>query len=132
MNNPSPVTIELIRAAHERIRPFIHRTPVLTSGRVNAIASAQLFFKCENFQKVGAFKARGAHNAILGLSDEEAARGVVTHSSGNHAGAVALAARARGAHATIIMPSNAPRIKKAAVLEYGGKIIECEPTVPAR
>ena len=132
MNNPSPVTIDVIRAAHERIRPFIHRTPVLTSGRVNAIASAQLFFKCENFQKVGAFKARGAHNAILGLSDAEAARGVVTHSSGNHAGAVALAARARGTHATIIMPSNAPRIKKAAVLEYGGKIIECEPTVPAR
>ncbi|HEY0968962.1 MAG TPA: pyridoxal-phosphate dependent enzyme [Opitutaceae bacterium] len=126
------VTIDTIKAAHERIRPFIHRTPVLTSGRVDNIAAARLFFKCENLQKVGAFKARGAHNAILGLSDAEAERGVVTHSSGNHAAAVALAARVRGARATIIMPSNAPRIKKAAVAEYGGQIIECEPTVPAR
>lgn len=132
MNNSSPVTIDQIRAAHERIRPFIHRTPVLTCGRVDAAAAARLFFKCENFQKVGAFKARGAHNAIMGLSDAEAERGVVTHSSGNHAAAVALAARVRGARATIIMPSNAPRIKKAAVAEYGGQIIECEPTVPAR
>lgn len=132
MNNPSLVTLDQIRAAHERIRPFIHRTPVLTCGRVNAAAAATLFFKCENFQKVGAFKARGAHNAILGLGDAEADRGVVTHSSGNHAAAVALAARVRGARATIIMPSNAPRIKKAAVAEYGGQIIECEPTVAAR
>lgn len=128
----SAVTLEHIKAAHERIRPFIHRTPVLTCSRVNAAATAQLFFKCENFQKVGAFKARGAHNAILGLNDAEAERGVVTHSSGNHAAAVALAARVRGARATIIMPSNAPKIKKAAVAEYGGQIIECEPTVAAR
>ncbi len=130
--NSTPVSLELIQAAHERIRPFIHRTPVLTCGRVDAAATAQLFFKCENFQKVGAFKARGAHNAILGLSDAEAERGVVTHSSGNHAAAVALAARVRGARATIIMPSNAPRPKKAAVAGYGGQIIECEPTVAAR
>lgn len=126
------VTLDTIRTAHERIRPFIHRTPVLTSGRVNQAATATLFFKCENLQKVGAFKARGAHNAILGLPDAEAERGVITHSSGNHAAAVALAARVRGTRATIVMPSNAPRIKKAAVAEYGGQIVECEPTLAAR
>ena len=105
-----------IRAAHQRIAPYVHRTPVMTCHRIDAIAGTKLFFKCENFLKVGAFKARGAFNAVLSLSDAEAARGVVTHSSGNHAAALALAARTRGVPAYIVMPSNAPKakIKRAA------------------
>src|SRR5579871_2678406 len=121
-----------IRAAHERIRPFIHRTPVLTSTAINEIARAKVYFKCENLQKVGAFKFRGACNAVFSLSDADAARGVVTHSSGNHAAALALAARKRGIPAYIVMPRTAPEIKKIAVEGYGGLITLCEPTQTAR
>ncbi len=125
-------TIDDIRQAAERIRPFAHRTPVLTSESLNAILGAQLFLKCENFQKSGAFKFRGATNAVLSLTDAETAHGVGTHSSGNHAAALALAARARGIPAYIVMPKNAPQVKKAAVAGYGGRITFCEPTLEAR
>jgi threonine dehydratase len=118
--------------AHERIRPQIHRTPVLTSSNLNELAGAQLFFKCENLQKTGSFKIRGATNAIFSLSEEEARRGVVTHSSGNHAAAVACAAAWRGIAASIVMPKNAPKVKCRAVEGYGGKITYCEPNVTAR
>jgi threonine dehydratase len=118
--------------AHERIRDKIHRTPVVTSQTLDAQAGARLFFKCENLQKVGAFKARGATNAVFLLSAEEASRGVVTHSSGNHAAALARAAQLRGIPAFIVMPSNAPKAKQAAVRRYGGEIILCEPTLEAR
>jgi threonine dehydratase len=118
--------------AHERIRDKIHRTPVVTSQTLDAQAGARLFFKCENLQKVGAFKARGATNAVFLLSAEEASRGVVTHSSGNHAAALARAAQLRGIPAFIVMPSNAPKAKQAAVRRYGGEIILCEPTLAAR
>jgi threonine dehydratase len=121
-----------IRAAHDRIAPHIHRTPVLTSQLLDQIAGARLFFKCENFQKTGSFKIRGATNAVLSLSDDEARRGVVTHSSGNHAAALARAAQLRGIPAWIVMPSNAPAVKRAAVEAYGGKITSCEPTLAAR
>jgi len=125
-------TIEDIRAAHERIRACVHRTPVLTSLTLNEMVGARLFFKCENFQKVGAFKFRGACNAVFSLSDEEAAKGVLTHSSGNHAAALSLAARTRGIPAYIVMPSNAPQVKVDAVKGYGGQITFCEPTLEAR
>jgi threonine dehydratase len=118
--------------AHERIRDKIHRTPVVTSQTLDAQAGARLFFKCENLQKVGAFKARGATNAVFLLSAEEASRGVVTHSSGNHAAALARAAQLRGIPAFIVMPSNAPKAKQASVRRYGGEIILCEPTLAAR
>jgi len=121
-----------IVAAHERIRPRIHRTPVLTSESMNALAGADLFFKCENLQKTGSFKIRGATNAIFSLSDEEARRGVATHSSGNHAAAVACAAGWRGIPAWIVMPKNAPKVKCRAVESYGGKITFCEPNVSSR
>jgi len=121
-----------VREAHDRIRPYIHRTPVLTSASINAMVGARALFKCENFQKVGAFKFRGATNAVFSLSDEEANRGVVTHSSGNHAAALALAARNRGISARIVMPSNAPSVKIAAVEGYGGNITFCEPKPLAR
>jgi threonine dehydratase len=121
-----------IRAAHRRIAPFIHRTPVLTCGRLDALTGANLFFKCENLQKAGAFKARGAFNAVMSLSDDEAAAGVVTHSSGNHAAALALAARTRGIAAHIVMPEGAPAAKRAAVAGYGGLITDCAPTLAAR
>ena len=121
-----------IQTAHDRIRPFIHRTPVLTSQSINQIVGAELFFKCENFQKVGAFKFRGACNSVLALSDDEAKQGVCTHSSGNHAAALALAARMRGIPAYIVMPENAPEIKKKAVAGYGAQITFCEPTLAAR
>ena len=121
-----------IRAAHERIAPQIHRTLVLTSSALNELTGARLYFKCENFQKTGSFKIRGATNAVLSLSGEEAKRGVVTHSSGNHAAALARAAGKRGIPAWIVMPSNAPETKKAAVRSYGGQITECEPTLAAR
>ncbi len=124
--------LETIRAAHARIAPRIHRTPVFTSQALDAMAGAQLFFKCENLQKTGSFKIRGATNAIFSLPDEEARRGVVTHSSGNHAAAVALAARWRGIPAWIVMPSNAPIAKRKAVEGYGGQITYCEPTLAAR
>jgi threonine dehydratase len=118
--------------AHERIRGRIHRTPVLTSRSLNALAGAQLFFKCENLQKTGSFKIRGATNAIFSLTDEEAKRGVVTHSSGNHAAAIACAAGWRGIPAWIVMPKNAPAVKCRAVEAYGGKITFCEPNVTSR
>lgn len=123
---------EALIEASKRIRPYIHQTPVFTSHLINEIAGAQLFFKCENFQKMGAFKMRGAANAILLLSKKHQQKGVVTHSSGNFAQAVSLAARNIGIKAYIVMPSNAPQVKKDAVKGYGGIIIECEPTIEAR
>ena len=121
-----------IRAASGRIAAQIHRTPVLTSELLDKIAGARLFFKCENFQKTGSFKIRGATNAVLSLPEESARRGVVTHSSGNHAAALARAAQLRGIPAWIVMPSNAPAVKRAAVEAYGGTITFCEPTLAAR
>ena len=117
---------------HNRIKPFIHNTPVLTSRLLNDIAGTQVFFKCENFQKMGAFKMRGASNAILSLTQEERLKGVITHSSGNFAQAVALAANQLGVKSYIIMPKNAPQVKKDAVRAYGGEIIESESTPIAR
>ena len=125
-------TIADIRAAAERIAPHIHRTPVATCASIDAITGASLFFKCENLQKVGAFKARGATNAVFLLDDDAAARGVCTHSSGNHAAALARAATLRGVPSHIVMPATAPPVKKAAVAGYGGLISECEPTLEAR
>ncbi len=124
--------MESIREAHERIRDKIHRTPVMTSRVLDSLAGARLYFKCENLQKTGAFKARGATNAVFLLSDAEAAHGVVTHSSGNHGAALARAAKLRGIPAYIVMPSNAPQAKQAAVKRYGGDIVLCEPTLAAR
>lgn len=121
-----------IEQAHQRIKPFVHRTPVLSSSTLNRIMSCELHFKCENLQKVGAFKFRGACNAVFALSDAEAAKGVCTHSSGNHAAALALAASMRGIPAYIVMPRTAPTIKKEAVQSYGGQITFCEPTLEAR
>ena len=114
------------------ISPHVHRTPVLTSGQLDAISGARLFFKCENFQKVGAFKFRGATNAVLNLTEARRAAGVVTHSSGNHAAALAHAAAVRGVKAYIVMPSSAPGVKKNAVAGYGAEITFCEPTLAAR
>jgi threonine dehydratase len=124
--------LDSIRTAHDRIRPHIHRTPVLTSARLDAASGASLFFKCENFQKVGAFKARGATNAVFALDEETARRGVATHSSGNHAAALARAAKLRGIAAHIVMPSNTLKVKVRAVEGYGGRIIFCEPNQRAR
>ncbi len=121
-----------IRAAHERIRPFIKRTPVLTSERLDTDGGGRLFFKCENFQEAGAFKSRGACNAVFSLTDAEAATGVVTHSSGNHAAALARAAQLRGITAHIIMPAGAPESKVRNVGSYGGWITFCEPNLAAR
>lgn len=129
MNLPD---LDSIRAAHERILPYIHRTPVMTSASIDTLAGCSLFFKCENFQKVGAFKARGAMNAILKLSPEERRKGVATHSSGNHAQALARAAKILGVPSYIVMPRTAPEIKKRGVRAYGGEIFECEPTLAAR
>lgn len=126
------LTLADVRAAHTRIKDRIHRTPVMTSATLDAKAGARLFFKCENLQKIGAFKARGATNAVALLSEEEAQRGVVTHSSGNHAAALARAAKLRGIPAYIVMPSNSPQAKFASVRRYGAEIIECEPTIAAR
>lgn len=124
--------LALIRAAHDRIRPFIKRTPVLTSDALNGETGASLFFKCENLQAAGAFKTRGACNAVFSLTDEEAARGVVTHSSGNHAAALARAAQLRGITAHIVMPAGAAQSKVRNVGHYGGWITFCEPTLAAR
>ena len=121
-----------IKAAYSRIKPFIHRTPVLSSKNLNEYFNCDLFFKCENFQKVGAFKFRGATNAVLLLNSEEKSRGVVTHSSGNHAAALSLAAAMNGVHANIVMPDNAPIVKKNAVSGYGAEITYCKPTLQAR
>lgn len=125
-------TLATIQAAHARIKPHIHRTPVLSSGILNAELGAEIFFKCENFQKVGAFKARGACNAVLSLTDALARGGVVTHSSGNHGAALAWAARLRGIKATVVVPDNAPAPKKRAIAAYGADIVYCAPTVLAR
>jgi len=126
------VSLRDIQQAAERIKPYTHHTPVLTNASLNQQVNAQVYLKCENFQKVGAFKFRGACNAVYSLSDEEAAHGVCTHSSGNHAQALALAARMRGIPAYIVMPNNAPSVKKNAVAGYGGQITFCEPTLEAR
>ena len=125
-------TAEDIRATHEAIRPMIHRTPVLTCESINKMAGAKLFFKFENFQKVGAFKMRGAASAALRLSDKEKERGLATHSSGNHAQAVALSARLLGLPAYIVMPNTSPAIKKAATEGYGAEVTLCENTLAAR
>src|SRR5256885_10245648 len=128
------MTLDLpaIRAAHERIRRYIHRTPVLTSSRLNEASRASLFFKCENFQKIGAFKARGATNAVFSLDDVTAKLGVATHSSGNHGAAVARAAKLRGIPAHIVMPSNSAKVKIRAVESYGAQVVFCEPTEESR
>jgi threonine dehydratase len=125
-------SIQNIKDAHQRIKPFIHKTPVLKSTLINELLNVDFYFKCENFQKVGAFKFRGATNAVQLLSNEEASMGVTTHSSGNHAAALSLAARQRGIPAYIVMPENAPEIKKIAVKSYGAEITFCEPTLEAR
>ena len=129
MNIPSK---DSIVAAHARIKPYIHRTPVLTSASIDDMAGCHLFFKCENFQKVGAFKTRGAMNAALKLSPQQLSKGVATHSSGNHAQALARAAKILGIKSYIVMPRTAPEIKKRGVRGYGGEIFECEPTLAAR
>jgi len=130
--NSIQLSIADVRRAYVRIRDLIHKTPVLTSKTLDMMTGYELYFKCENFQKAGAFKFRGATNAVFSLSEEEAQNGVVTHSSGNHAGALSLAASLRQIPAYIIMPKNAPAVKKAAVESYGGKIPECEPTLAPR
>jgi threonine dehydratase len=129
MNLP---TLSDIQSANKSIMPFIHRTPVLTSRQLNRIFECELYFKCENFQKVGAFKFRGATNAVLSLADNQKKHGVVTHSSGNHAAALALAAEMNGIKAFIVMPENAPSVKKDAVEGYGASITFCKPTLQAR
>jgi threonine dehydratase len=126
------VNLDTIRAAQQRIRPYIHRTPVLTNSWLNDACRASLFFKCENFQKIGAFKARGATNSVFALDDETALRGVATHSSGNHGAAVARAAKLRGVPAYIVMPSNSVKVKIRAVESYGAQVVFCEPTEESR
>ncbi|WP_420388535.1 threonine ammonia-lyase [Roseivirga sp.] len=126
------VTQADIEAAHERIRPFIHHTPVMSSQSINEMVGAELYFKCENFQKIGAFKARGGINAVLSLPEAERKNGVTTHSSGNHAQAIALAAKMAGIPAYIVMPETAPEVKKKAVAGYGANITLCEPTQQSR
>ncbi len=125
-------TYDDVIAAHERVRPYIHRTPVLTSSFLDNLTGAKLFFKCENLQKAGAFKVRGACNAVFGLTDEQAAKGVATHSSGNHALSLSYAAGRRGIPCHVVMPRTAPQAKKDAVLGYGGSITECEPSTSSR
>src|SRR6266513_795020 len=124
--------LDSIRAAHERIRPHVHRTPVLRSERLNEASGAALYFKCENLQKIGAFKARGATNAVFSLDDATAERGVATHSSGNHGAAVGRAAKLRGIPAHIVMPSNSAKVKIRAVESYGAQVVFCEPTEESR
>jgi threonine dehydratase len=126
------IDLKAIRDAHNRIRPHIHRTPIFTSESLDKIAGGQLFFKCENLQKTGSFKFRGATNAVFSLTDTEAARGIVTQSSGNHGAAISLAARIRGIAAWIVMPRTAPRAKREAVESYGGRVTECEYDVASR
>ena len=126
------ISAQDILAAHALIKPYIHQTPVLQSSSLNDLAGCEVFFKCENFQKIGAFKARGGFNAVLTLTREQQLRGITTHSSGNHAQAIALAAKMVGVPAYIVMPSNAPAIKKQGVAALGGEIILCEPTLQAR
>jgi len=125
-------TYEDMLAAHDRIRPHIRQTPVRSSDYLNELTGAQLFFKCENFQEPGAFKVRGAANAVFGLSDEQARRGVATHSSGNHASCLSYAAMLRGIPCNVVMPRTAPQAKKDTVRRYGGVIVECEPSTSSR
>ena len=125
-------TLDDMRIAQARIAPHIHRTPVLTSRMLNELTGAELFFKCENLQKAGAFKARGASNAVFGLTDEQAARGVATHSSGNHGTCLSYAAGRRGIPCTVVMPRTAPQAKKDAVAGYGARVVECEPSTSSR
>lgn len=127
----NPTFADVVSAA-ERIRDKIHRTPVVTSSRLNELAGCELFLKCENLQKTGAFKARGAVNAVFSLDESSLSAGVATHSSGNHGAALARAAQLRGIDAHIVVPSNAKTVKKAAIAAYGGRVIECEPTLAAR
>lgn len=129
---PDIPTFADVLAARDRIASHIHRTPVLTSRMLNEMAGAELFFKCENLQKAGAFKARGASNAVFGLSDDQAARGVATHSSGNHGTCLSYAAGRRGIPCTVVMPRTAPQAKKDAVMGYGGRVVECEPSTSSR
>ncbi|WP_171120366.1 MULTISPECIES: beta-hydroxyaspartate dehydratase BhcB [unclassified Ruegeria] len=126
------LTIDDMRAAHERIKPYIRRTPVMVSDYLNDLTGADLFFKCENFQEAGAFKVRGASNAVFGLSDEMSAKGVCTHSSGNHALSLSYAAGRRGIPCHVVMPRTAPQAKKDAVRRFGGTITECEPSTTSR
>ena len=126
------ITLDAVREAAKCIEPYAHRTPVMTCAALDERAGRRLFFKCENFQKIGAFKFRGACNAVMKLADDVAGRGVVTHSSGNHAQALALAAKLRGIEAHIVMPSTASPVKRAAVEAYGGKVYVCEPNETAR
>lgn len=126
------ITKKAIEDAHERIKKHIHRTPVLTSKSIDEIAGCSIFFKCENLQNVGAFKARGATNAVLQLNDEQKKKGVATHSSGNHAQAIARAAQLFGLKSYIVMPNTTPQIKKKGVMAYGGEIFECENNIAAR
>src|SRR5947208_9276553 len=124
--------LDSIRSAHERIRPYIKQTPVLTSSRLDEASGASLFFKCENFQKIGAFKARGATNAVFAFDEQTAKRGVATHSSGNHGTALARAAKLRKIPAHIVMPKNSAKVKIRAVERYGAHVIFCEPNDQAR
>ena len=132
MDNKQNPSLEDIQEAAKRLEPYINHTPVLSCRSLNDISGADIYFKCENFQKVGAFKFRGATNAVFSLSDDKLAKGVATHSSGNHAQALALAARNRGIKSYIVMPENAPIVKIEAVKGYGGEIIFCKPTLQAR
>ena len=125
-------TLQDMLDAHARVKPYIHRTPVLTSAFLNDLTGAELFFKCENLQKAGAFKARGASNAVFGLTDAQAKRGVATHSSGNHGTCLSYAAGRRGIPCTVVMPHTAPQAKKDAVRGYGGVVVECEPSTTSR
>ncbi|MEC4725211.1 pyridoxal-phosphate dependent enzyme [Shewanella sp. D64] len=125
-------TYDDVLIAHERIKPYIHETPVLTSRFLNDLTGSELFFKCENLQKAAAFKVRGACNAVFGLTDEKAKKGVATHSSGNHALSLSYAAGQRGIDVTVVMPRTAPQAKKDAVIGYGGTIVECEPSTSSR
>lgn len=126
------ITRDDIEKAHGKIKPFIHHTPVLTNSSINEMAGAELYFKCENFQKIGAFKIRGGMNASLSLTPEQLAKGLATHSSGNHAQAIAFAAKTLGTKAYIVMPSNSPSVKVNAVKGYGAEVIFCEPNQAAR
>jgi len=132
MASPTLPTYADVVAAHERIAPLVHRTPVLTSSHLDELAGASLFFKCENFQKAGAFKVRGASNAVFGLSDAQAVKGVATHSSGNHGLSLSYAAGRRGIPCTVVMPRIAPQAKKDAVRGYGGRVVECEASTSSR
>lgn len=132
MTSPALPGLDQVREAAGRIAGHVHRTPVLTSRSLDAIAGCRLYFKCEHLQRTGAFKFRGASNAVLSLSDGQARNGVVTQSSGNHGAAVALACRERGIPATVVMPEDSARIKQAAVTAFGGRIVHCPPGQAAR